>query len=118
MKEMMSTAAAQEIEPREKLELLLEMKRRNLERLKEVTDMQALWVSNIRDLDARVPHDPVLMDDKTYSFDVLMNAWSAELAEVEATLTRLNKLQQTLDEEIKALQEDHELEAIDPKELN
>ncbi|MDQ7815308.1 MAG: hypothetical protein RDU25_05925 [Patescibacteria group bacterium] len=117
MKEQMPTSG-KEMSPQDEMKLLVEMKRRNEERLNEVAEKQAVWAGNVQTLDEKVPHDDVIQDDRTLSYSVLRNHWMSMIAEGDVLLVRLRKLQETLDEEIAAAQGDKALEALAPEELN
>jgi hypothetical protein len=47
--------------------------------LRFVGPVRAELISNVETLEAKIPHDDVILDDKTYSFHVLRNAWLAKI---------------------------------------
>lgn len=73
---------------------LMEHNERSLERLEET---EALWIADLEALEAKIPHDDVLVDDRTLSFDVLRNAWRAKLMELEAIREELEQAREQLD---------------------
>ncbi|MFA5186122.1 MAG: hypothetical protein WC551_06550 [Patescibacteria group bacterium] len=77
-----------------KVETLREKNERSLEQL-EATE--TLWIANLETLESKVPHDDVLVDDRTYSFDVLRNAWRAKLMELEGLREELEQAREQID---------------------
>lgn len=74
--------AAQEHEARELIRLLEEG-------IASCEAAEIQWAANLNLLAERVPHDDVLMDDRTLPYDALRNAWLANLYELEEQKARL-----------------------------
>ncbi|MBI5654836.1 hypothetical protein HZC53_04260 [Candidatus Uhrbacteria bacterium] len=77
-----------------KVQELREHNERSMERLEET---EALWIADLEQLEAKIPHDDVLVDDRTLSFDVLRNAWRAKLMELETLREELEQAREQLD---------------------
>ena len=66
---------------------------RSLEQLEQT---EALWIANLERLKTEMPHDDVAEDNRTLSYHVLLNAWSAKIMELEGLREELEGAREEL----------------------
>jgi hypothetical protein len=51
--------------------------------LQSIESVRTLWVGNLEELETKIPHNDIVLEQKTYSFHVVRNAWLAHLNELD-----------------------------------
>jgi len=78
----MESADPSELARGEYEKTVLGMLEKNTRSFENLEGAAALWISNLGQLEDRVPHNDVIEDNKTQSYHVLKNAWTAKLMEL------------------------------------
>ena len=67
-----------------------------LQLLERIEEARATWIGALETLSQKVPHDDVILDNRTLAYDVLRNSWFANLMEL-ADLEEMIRERMSLD---------------------